>query len=170
MKAFDRVIGHEGGFQNDPNDPGNWTKGKIGQGELKGTKFGIAAASYPHVDIENLTLDQAKIIYYNDWWKKLNMSRFRPAMAYQMFDAAINHGSHNANRMLQRAVGVKDDGIIGPITMAAYREISIDNCLLRFLAERLEFFTRLNNFDKFGRGWSRRTAHNLRIAAEDNDS
>ena len=66
-KVFDRVIGHEGGFQADPKDRGNWTSGVVGQGELKGTKFGLAAMTYPHLDIKNLTVDQAKAIYFEDW-------------------------------------------------------------------------------------------------------
>ena len=50
-KAFDIIVGVEGGFSLDPNDPGNWTGGKRGVGELKGTRWGISAKSYPHLDI-----------------------------------------------------------------------------------------------------------------------
>ena len=167
--SFDRVIGHEGLFQNDRDDRGNWTSGKIGVGELKGTKFGIAAMTYPHLDIKNLTKEDAKEIYYKDWWIKLGMDKFRPALSYQMFDAAINHGMHNATKMLQRAAGSIDDGIIGPNTMKAVKALEINDALFLFLAERLEFFTNIRTFNKYGRGWSRRVAGNLRLAAQDND-
>ncbi len=54
---------HEGRFSRDPADPGNWTAGKVGLGVLKGTKFGISAGAYPHLDIENLTLADVGPIY-----------------------------------------------------------------------------------------------------------
>ncbi|MDH1334083.1 hypothetical protein N5D77_07565 [Comamonas thiooxydans] len=66
-KAFDRLIGHEGKFTNNPKDDGNWTGGKQDRGELKGTKFGIAANTYPHLDIKSLTIEQAKAIYREDF-------------------------------------------------------------------------------------------------------
>jgi len=56
-QAFALVVGIEGGFSTDQNDPGNWTSGKVCIGEFKGTKYGISAASYPHLDIPNLTPD-----------------------------------------------------------------------------------------------------------------
>lgn len=166
--SFDRVISHEGRFQKARSDRGNWTGGVVGQGQLKGTKFGIAAMSYPHLDIENLTIEQAKAIYYEDWWVAFGMERFRPAMQFQMFDAAINHGMHNATKMLQRAVGSKDDGIIGPNTMTAVKATGLDDLLALFLAERLEFMTDIQTFDEYGRGWARRIANNLRYVAQDN--
>ncbi|WP_236513543.1 glycosyl hydrolase 108 family protein, partial [Escherichia coli] len=57
-QAFKVTIGHEGSFTLNKNDAGNWTGGKVGVGQLKGTKYGIAANSYPNLDIKNLTLDQ----------------------------------------------------------------------------------------------------------------
>lgn len=168
LKTFERSVGNEGGFQNDRNDRGNWTSGKTGIGELKGTKQGISAMTYPDLDIINLTDCEIKDIYYRDWWVKLGMDRFRPAMAYQMFDAAINHGMSNASKMLQRAAGVDDDGMIGPITLGAIKDIEINDLLLRFLAFRLNFFTDISTFDRYGRGWSRRISHNLILASHDN--
>lgn len=167
-KTFTRSVGNEGGFQNDPADRGNWTSGKIGVGELKGTKQGIAAMTYPGLDIENLTDEQIRDIYYNDWWVKLGMDRFRPAMAYQMFDAAINHGMYNTTKMVQRAVKVKPDGAIGPVTFAAVKAMELNDLLMLFLAERLTFFTNIGTFNRYGKGWSRRIAHNLKLASEDN--
>ncbi len=165
--AFARVIGHEGKFQNDPKDRGNWTTGVIGKGELKGTKFGVSAMSYPFLDIRNLTLDEAKAIYRRDFWLRVDGDKLHDALAYQLFDAAINHGIGNAIRMLQRAVGVADDGGMGPITHAAVKARGTDDTLKLFNAERIEFFTKISTFDRFGRGWMRRVAQNLRYAADD---
>lgn len=167
-KAFERVIGHEGGFQNDPKDRGNWTTGVVGQGVNKGTKFGISAMSYPNEDIKNLTLQRAKELYKRDFWDKNSLESLHASVQYQMFDAAVNHGRGNAARMLQRALKVADDGIIGNLTLQAYKKMTENDILLRFLAERLEFMTKISTFSTYGRGWSVRIAGNLRLAAEDN--
>lgn len=166
--VFNRVIGAEGGFTKNKYDPGNWQGGKVGEGQLKGTKFGIAANTYPELDIENLTAEQAKLIYYRDWWTKLDMLRFSDAMQYQMFDAAFNHGMRNASKIYQRAVGAVDDGVIGPKTLAKAATLSEDDRLLRFLAARIQFYTSLKTFNIFGAGWMNRVAENLIYAAEDN--
>lgn len=84
--AFERVVGHEGGFGADPKDRGNWTTGIIGQGQLNGSKFGISALSYPNVDIRNLTLDQAKAIYKRDFWDRGKADQYDPAISFQLFD------------------------------------------------------------------------------------
>lgn len=168
--VFNRVFSNEGMFTKIPEDPGNWTSGVIGKGDLKGTKFGISAASYPELDIESLTLDQAKLVYHYDWWCKLNIKRFSSAMQYQMFDAAFNHGMRNASKIYQRAVGAKDDGVIGPSTMERSAHISEDDLLMRFLAYRLKFYISLSTFKTFGAGWTNRVADNLIYAAEDNQS
>lgn len=166
--AFDRVFDNEGGFQKDPNDRGNWTSGKIGIGKLVGTKYGLAAMTYPDLDIENLSRLEAKEIYKRDWWDALGMENFRPAMSYQMFDAAINHGMRQATKMVQRAAGVKADGVIGPVTRGKVASIDLNDLLMRFLAERLTFMTGISTWDRYGRGWARRIAHNLIAASHDN--
>ena len=166
--AFDRVIGHEGGFQDDVRDRANWTSGTCGVGECKGTKYGLAAMTYPTLDIRNLTLDQARAIYKRDWWDKLGMDKYPPALAYQMFDAAINHGSGRAIQFLQKAVGTTADGIIGSKTLAAIAAIDINDLLLLFLAERLQYFTEVKTWKTYCTGWTRRVVQNLRYAAEDN--
>lgn len=164
---FERIIGHEGHFQNDRSDRGNWTSGQIGVGELKGTKYGISAMSYPHLDIENLTLQEAKDIYYNDFWLRVKGDELHAALAYQLFDAAINHGIGNAIRILQRAVDVADDGRMGPLTHEAVRLRGTDDALKLFNAERILFFTKLSTFHLYGKGWMRRVAQNLKYAAWD---
>lgn len=168
--AFERVIGHEGKFQNDPEDRGNWTSGVVGKGELKGTKYGVSAMSYPDLDIENLTLEQAKDIYYKDFWLRVDGDRLHNAIAYQLFDAAINHGIGNAIRILQRAVDVADDGDLGPMTRRAIDLHGIDDTLKLFNAKRIRFFTKISTFDRYGRGWMNRVAQNLEYAADDYDA
>lgn len=165
---IDRILAHEGGYTDDRRDPGNWTGGMVGVGQLKGTKFGIAASSYPLVDIENLTRGQAIEIYRRDFWLAIGADALKPAIAFQLLDAAVNHGIGNARRMLQTAVGVAPDGRIGPVTKAAILATSAEDLILQFLAARVEFYASLSKFDTFGRGWMRRMVGNIRYAAMDN--
>lgn len=153
---IERVLSHEGGYVNDPRDPG---------GE---TRWGISKRSYPHVDIKRLTRDDAITIYERDFWRRVQGDRLPRQFAFQALDAAVNHGIENAVRWMQRAAGVADDGYIGPMTLAAVARTDPADLVLKFNAERLEFYARLSTFDAFGRGWTRRVAGNLRHAAEDN--
>ena len=157
-QAFDILLGHEGGFSDHPADPGNWTGGRVGVGELRGTKFGIAANTYPNEDIRNLTVDRAKEIYRRDFWNPVRAEELPAAIRYAVFDAAVNSSPRQAARWLQRAVGVRDDGIIGPITLGAVRAADPERVLRRVLAQRLRFMTGLSNWPAFGRGWARRIA------------
>jgi len=165
--AFERVVGHEGKFQDIHADRGNWTSGVVGVGELKGTKYGISAMAYPHLDIKNLTLYQAKEIYRRDYWDRGKLGELDPGFAFQVFDAQVNHGPGNAIRFLQRAVGVTDDGSVGRLTLAAIKAMTVTDLVMNFNAERLEFITRLEKFKQFGAGWVNRVAGNLRYGAQD---
>ena len=146
-RAFDHVIGHEGGYVNDPRDPG---------GE---TKFGISAKAYPDLNIKTLTVEDAKRIYFSDYWHKAGCYMLPAGLAYAVFDAAVNAGVGRATRWMQEAVGTVPDGRIGPATRAAI-SASMRNPLavLETLnAIRLKHYMSLSNMtDRFGLGWSRR--------------
>lgn len=167
-QAFERLIGHEGKFTNDRQDRGNWTTGVIGKGELKGTKYGISAMTYPDLDIKNLTLVQAKQIYKRDWWDKINADQIDTALVFQVWDFAINAGMGTAKRKLQLAVGVLDDGIIGNLTIQAINKAELNDILLKFNAERLKYYTSLSTWPRYGKGWTLRVAGQLNYAALDN--
>jgi len=149
-------MGHEGGYVNNPADPG---------GE---TNWGISKRTYPDVDIKNLTRDQAKEIYRIDFWLRGQMDQFDPAVAFQAFDFAVNSGIETAIRKLQAAAGVADDGHIGPVTVAAIKNRGVNDMIMLLTAERIEYQAKLKNGDTFWRGWMRRNAGNLRYAATDN--
>lgn len=152
QRAFELVIGHEGGYVNDPRDPG---------GE---TKYGISKRANPDVDVRNLTLAQAQWIYRQRYWLPLHADAMPEAAAIQVFDAAVNHGIKPAVRMLQRALGVPVDGVIGPVTLNAMLSVDDARFVAHFAAERLSYYTDLAGWDTYGRGWTRRVANNLRQA------
>lgn len=156
FRAFKLIVGEEGGFGNDPKDTGNWTGGKVGQGVLKGTKFGISAAAYPNVDIANLSLEDARAIYYRDYWIPIHGNELPWQWALPVFDSAVNQGVSAATKMMQDAVGVMVDGKIGPRTMAAVTSAD-DRKLARFFNARAQRYIKHPNFSYWGNGWLTRT-------------
>lgn len=153
--AFDRTLGHEGGYSNNKNDPG---------GE---TNWGISKRSYPDIDIKKLTRDGARAIYRRDFWNRIDADTLPDGVVFQLFDFAVNSGIETAVRYLQRAVMVADDGHWGPVSRAAAKETSETDMIMRLNAERLDFMTKLNNWSDASRGWARRIAQNLRYGAID---
>ena len=152
--AFNRLIGHEGGYVNDPKDPG---------GE---TNWGISKRSYPDINIKNLSRDDAKAIYLKDFWSLLGEAD--PAIKFQVFDFAVNGGLSVSIRKLQAAVGVADDGHWGPISSAALAKMDLNDVLLKFNAQRIRYYTALSTWPTYGKGWANRVAGNLDYAAQDN--
>jgi hypothetical protein len=161
QQIFDRLIGHEGSYVNNPRDPGGETNWGI-------TKRTAQANGYQG-SMRAMTREQAYKIYYSAFWLRYQCDKMPEAVAYQFFDAAVNHGLGNASRMLQRAVNVADDGIIGNMTIAAIKKMAISDVIMRLNAERLEFYCKLSTFATFGKGWVRRVAGNLKYGAIDNE-
>ena len=148
-ECFESVIGHEGGYVNNPKDPG---------GE---TKYGISKRAYPSLDIKNLTLAEAKAIYRRDYWERARCDELPRGVAFDVFDGAVNSGIGQSIRWLQRSVGVADDGKVGALTLAAVKSIDPKAIQARYNGQRLDFMTRLSTWDAFSRGWARRIAANL---------
>lgn len=155
-RAFAATVGHEGVLSMDPQDRGNWTGGRVGVGVLKGTKFGISAASYPELDIAALTLDQARAIYERDFWQALRCGEMPWPVALVVFDLAVNSGGPFAARLLQRALRVAADGSIGPVTIAALGRVDAMEVAAEVLAQRHYQMTGMEGWPRNGLGWTRR--------------
>ena len=138
-KAVDRLLGHEGGYVFHPRDPG---------GE---TKWGISKRSYPDLDIKNLSREYAISLYKLDFWIPLNCDDLPFPLAFQVFDAGVNHGRHRVQLWLAEAQ--KE-----PSTLAA---------VVRFNVLRLRFYTGLKTFNAFGKGWTARVQANLEYGLHD---
>jgi lysozyme family protein len=148
--AFERLIGHEGGYVDDPRDPGGRTK------------YGISQRSYPGEDIAGLTLDRARAIYKRDFWGPAGCDAAPDAVRFDLFDMAVNSGVRAAVKTLQGAAGETEDGILGPRTLQAVQSMPPARLLARFNGARLEFMASLHTWPAFGRGWARRIAANLK--------
>jgi lysozyme family protein len=107
-KAMSFIFSWEGGFTSDPNDNGNWTGGKINSGELKGTNFGISAASYPNEDIKNMTKERATEIYQQDYWNVMKCDDLPYPLDCVCMDTAVNMGIGRAQMFLDTTQDWKD--------------------------------------------------------------
>jgi lysozyme family protein len=155
--SFELVVGSEGVFDDDPDDRGNWTGGQPGWGELRGTKYGIAAHVYPYLDIKKLTLDKAKEIYRRDYWGE-RCDGLKSGVDYVYFDMCVNNGKAAANKLLQRALGITADGIWGPQTEGAVAQADPAKVINALSGVRNSSYHSLKMFWKYGRGWLNRVA------------
>jgi lysozyme family protein len=145
-KCVGIVIEREGGDKvvNDPDDPGGLTR------------FGISKASYPELDIANLTREDAERIYRRDYWDKLRCDELPETIRLFLFDSAVNQGCFGAVKTLQRSLGVQADGVIGPQTLGAMKRMDAKELVSSFMTERALAYSRMKGFDKYGKGWYRR--------------
>lgn len=106
------------------------------------TKFGISQKAFPKLDIKALTVEDAKTIYRRDYWETCKCDELPAAFAIAVFDTAVNQGPGTARRLLQVALDVDVDGIIGEKTITAAHKASPYR-VKKFLAERLAVYARL---------------------------
>lgn len=162
--AFDRLMGNEGGYTNNPKDPGGETNWGITWPVLRqAIGEGIVPAG---TTISSLTKDQAKTIYSAYFWAPLGDAD--PAIKFQVFDFAVNSGIQTAIRKLQAAIEVADDGHWGPMSAAKLAECDKNDVLMRFMAQRLRFWPKCSAWPSMGAGWVNRAAKQLEYASEDN--
>ncbi len=145
------VLEHEGGYVNDPKDPG---------GE---TKYGVSKRAYPDVDIKGLTIEGAKEIYKRDYWDKNKVDTVPSKLKHIYFDMAVNMGKGRAVRILQEAANGKNknkidvDGGLGPATRRALDGVELE----RVRAYRVKYYANLvkrkPDLEKFYFGWFRRS-------------
>jgi len=151
--CIELVLGHEGGYVNDPHDAG---------GE---TNWGISKKVYKDVDIKNLTKEKAKAIYKKDYWDGNKVNKLPPNIRYLYFDMCINMGPRNAGRVLQRAANsknlasakIKVDGLVGPATIKAVKRVEQG----RLRSERVLYYARIvikkPTQYKYWYGWFKRS-------------
>lgn len=144
-RAIEGVLEDEGGYVNSKNDDG---------GE---TKYGISKRSYPNLDIKNLTLDQAKGIYFHDFWKFGGV--VSQPIADKVFVTYVNM-KHDGIKILQRLVNVADDGFYGPKTEAAVNLQDPYTLLSRYRIALVQHYLEIVQAHpekaEFLKGWLRR--------------
>lgn len=156
------LLQHEGGFVNDPHDPGG------------ATNLGVTLAAWEQwvkrassVDeIRSLTAEQVKPLYRAEYWNAVSADELPRGVDYAVFDCAVNQGPGRARKWLQTAAGAVPDGVIGPNTLAAVRTAGTAAILSKFDVLRASAYRSLPNFDRFGEGWMNRLDDVLRQAQQ----
>lgn len=151
MAKFEDAIGHvlanEGGYVNDPTDPG---------GE---TKYGITKRTYPNLDITNLTVADAEAVYKRDFWRFDGI--VDQSVATKIFDAYVNMG-HNAIKIMQRVVGTAVDGVYGHDTEAKINAYGAVALLIAYRQKLASYYLDLiadhPALAKYKNGWLKRAA------------
>ena len=174
--AFKIVLGFEGGYVNDPADRGGETNYGITASTLESAKAKGWVPS--NVTIRSLKLDHAKTIYKKGYWDVVKADNLPHPLDLIVFDMAVNHGPNTAIKLLQESLNsilkavpsLVVDGIIGPKTLTAVRDVvSMDhnpwlqpNALVRYLCidvlvNRVELYTSIiasnKSQEKFFKGW-----------------
>lgn len=137
------IIDIEGGYDNDPRDPG---------GE---TKYGISKRSYPNEDIKNLTKERAYEIYLEDFWNKVQADKLPFPLNLLVTDFAVNSGPSRAVKVLQMVVKTTQDGVIGPKTIAAVKASNLEDLCVNYMTAR-EFFLLSLGKSHYIKGWTNR--------------
>ena len=150
--ALQHMLRHEGGFINHPRDPGGMTN------------LGVTARTWEdwightpsEKEMRELTPEKVAPLYKRKYWDAIRGDDLPSGVDYCVFDCAVNSGPGRAAKMLQEVVGVKPDGGIGPITLAAVKAVDPVVLINKYAEKRLAFWQSLPTFDTFGKGWTRR--------------
>jgi lysozyme family protein len=153
-RALDLVLKHEGGYVDHPRDPGGATNLGITIGTL-GSHFGRKATK---TEVKALTKETVAPIYRRRFWDAVKGDALPAGVDYCTFDAAVNSGPGRGVKWLQAALGVRQDGVLGPVTLAAAAKADPVEVIERMCDVRMAFLKRLSHWPTFGKGWSRRVA------------
>jgi lysozyme family protein len=154
--SFDRalalVLRQEGGFVQEPRDPGGATNFGITRETLSRARGHPASVE----DVRRLTEDEAASIYRRLYWDAVQADGLPSGVDLAVFDLAVHSGPSRAVRMLQGVLDIEADGLVGPVTLTAARKADPADTIRRLTRGRLDFLARLGTWPAFGRGWRRR--------------
>lgn len=148
------VLKHEGGFVNNPQDPGGMTN----LGVTKVTYEGYVNRHVDEAEMRSLTPDLVAPLYKKMYWDRIKGDDLPVGVDYCLFDLAVNSGVGKAGKLLQMALDVPADGLIGPMTLRALESRDPEEIIQQVCQERLDFLQSLNTWNTFGKGWGRRVA------------
>lgn len=161
QQAYKWLLGWEGGYGNDPIDPGGPTNLGVIQTEYNRWR---RAHNLPIQSVRKITREEAESIYRALYWDYCRCGDLPPGIDNCVFDYAVNSGVGRAPKVLQRTLnalvgaGLQVDGRIGPLTLAAARRANPDQVIDYIMDERLGFLQRLRTWWRFGKGWRARVA------------
>jgi hypothetical protein len=146
------VLKSEGGYVDDPNDPGGATK----FGVTLNTMSNWRKTNVTKDDMRDLTINDVMPIYRQWYWDRCRCDQLPSGVDYCVFDAAVNSGCSQSVKFLQAALNVTVDGLIGPHTIGASSQRDASELIEQFCEERLHFMQSLRTWNFYGKGWSAR--------------
>lgn len=149
-----RILKHEGGYVNHPRDPG----GATNRGITLATYRRYIKRSGTVADLKALTEAEAVKVYKAQYWDAVKADQLPVGVDYTVADFAVNSGPARAAKHLQKAIGVKQDGKIGPATLAAVASRDPAQIVHAIHDSRMAFLRGLKTWGTFGRGWTRRVS------------
>jgi len=152
--ALQAVLLHEGGYVNNPKDPGGMTN----LGVTKKVWEEWVGHPVGEKEMRALTPDTVAPMYRKKYWDAIKGDELPTGLDYLMFDFAINAGPGRAIKTMQKAIGTVPDGAIGPKTMQALKDADQKDLVAKFSMEKELFYKALPTFATFGKGWMRRVA------------
>jgi len=152
--SFEMVLKHEGGYVNDPRDPG----GRTNLGVTQRAWEAWLVRTVTEADMRKLTPAAVKPFYKAMYWDKIKGDQLPAGVDYAAYDLAVNSGTGRAAKYLQQIAGVTADGAIGPKSIEAIKACDPEQMVQALCDMRLDFLKRLPTFETFGKGWSRRVA------------
>jgi len=170
VASLKHLLKSEGGFTNDPRDPGN----KLPDGRAGSTMLGVTQATWESFIGKRVTQEQMKQlkpesvgpIYKVKYWDAVKGDELPAGLDYLMFDFAVNAGPGRAIKIMQKALGTTPDGAIGPLTMKALHAASAEELIEKFSEEKEAYYRSLPTFGTFGKGWLSRVASVKGYASE----
>jgi lysozyme family protein len=153
--ALKQVLKSEGGWSDHASDPGGATMKGITIGTYREWKRN------PHITKEELrAIPDAEVydIYRQQYWNKIDGDYLPSGVDYAVFDAAVNMGVARATKLIQEAVGVTADGVLGPKSLSAIQKANPKELIEKFSALKEAFYRSLKTFPVFGKGWLSRVA------------
>jgi lysozyme family protein len=154
QRSLALVLAHEGGFSNNPHDPGGMTN----LGVTKKAWEACVGRQVEEAEMRSLTPEKVMPLYKTKYWDACKCDELPLGVDYAVFDFAVNAGVSRASKTMQAALGTAADGIVGPATIGVAVNADPDEFLEKFSAAKEQFYRSLSTFDHFGRGWLRRVA------------
>jgi len=152
--ALHALLKHEGGYVNHPSDPGGMTN----LGVTKRVWEEWVGHEVDEKQMRALTPELVAPLYKKKYWDKVCGDELPTGLDLAVFDLAVNSGPGRAAKMLQKILGVTQDGAIGPQTIAKALNVDSSKLIADYNAERLAFLQALPTWGTFGKGWGRRVA------------
>ena len=162
VTSLETVLKHEGGYVDHPKDPG----GRTNMGITQTVYEKYLNRTVTEEEMKNIKIGDVRIIYKENYWDKVKGDDLPSGVDFCVFDWAVNSGVSGASKALQKIIGAKADGVIGPNTLKAVESADSEVIIQQLTEAREDFYKRLSTFDTFGKGWLNRNEKTAMLSLE----